>query len=124
MYEGAETTLYAALSPELDGLSGLYLEDCAIKKPSRYAQDESEQDRLWEFTEKLLRRYFDPNFNEFSGVTNRIDGEEWDLAEWHKYDKFLKHRPLAEPRQVQKDGDRSSSLGITSAHKKFLLKTV
>lgn len=54
MVEGAETTLYAALSPELDGLSGLYLEDCAIKKPSKNAQNRQSQDHLWELTIDLL----------------------------------------------------------------------
>lgn len=57
MTEGAETTLYAALSPELDYWSGLYLEDCAIKDPSGYSQDEHEQERLWKLTEDLLSKY-------------------------------------------------------------------
>lgn len=54
MIQGAETTLYAALSPELDDVSGVYLEDCEIKEPSKIAQNEDEQERLWEVTNKLL----------------------------------------------------------------------
>lgn len=57
MVQGAETTLYAALSTELDTLSGLYLEDCEIKEPSKFAQNVDEQERLWEVTNKLLSRW-------------------------------------------------------------------
>lgn len=57
MIQGAETTLYAALSPELQDISGVYLEDCEIKEPSKFAQNIDEQDRLWETTNKLLSRW-------------------------------------------------------------------
>ncbi|CAF1157334.1 unnamed protein product [Adineta steineri] len=30
--QGASTTVYAALAPELDGYAGEYLEDCAINR--------------------------------------------------------------------------------------------
>lgn len=52
--QGAETTLYATLSEELYGASGVYLEDCAIKEPSKRAQMVEEQDRLWDLTKSLL----------------------------------------------------------------------
>lgn len=54
MVQGAETTLYAALSSELDDHSGAYLEDCAMKTPSKWALNEKDQDRLWELTFHLL----------------------------------------------------------------------
>ena len=54
MTQGAETTLYAALSTELSDVSGLYLEDSAIKKPSKAARDTNEQEHLWELTHDLL----------------------------------------------------------------------
>lgn len=53
--EGAETTLYAALSPAMEGVSGCYLEDCALANPSCEARDRALQDRLWEVTWACLR---------------------------------------------------------------------
>lgn len=57
MIQGAETTLYAALSPELNGLTGLYLEDCAIRSPSVASQDVEDQNRLWDITRGLLSKW-------------------------------------------------------------------
>lgn len=57
MVEGAETTLYATLSPELKDSSGIYLEDSAPMEPSKRAQDIDDQDRLWEITIKTLSRW-------------------------------------------------------------------
>lgn len=53
--EGVKTTLYAALSPELEGISGCYLEECAIAQPSFISQDRTLQDRLWNATWSLLK---------------------------------------------------------------------
>ncbi|XP_074601536.1 polyprenol dehydrogenase-like [Brevipalpus obovatus] len=57
--EGAETVLYTALSPELDGVGGKYLEDCAIVKAARPAYDESIQDQLWNKTWSMLRPWLE-----------------------------------------------------------------
>jgi hypothetical protein len=54
MTQGAETTLYAALSPELKDISGHYLEDCALKEPSKISKKLEDQERLWEVTKGLL----------------------------------------------------------------------
>lgn len=54
MVQGAETTLYASLSKELEDVSGVYLEDCAIKDPSKRALNKDDQDHLWELTTELL----------------------------------------------------------------------
>lgn len=54
MIHGAETTLYATLSTELDNMSGQYLEDCTIKSPSKIAYNMNEQNHLWEVTLGLL----------------------------------------------------------------------
>lgn len=54
MVQGAETTLYATLSEELHDVSGVYLEDCAIKEPSSRARMVDEQDRLWDLSKSLL----------------------------------------------------------------------
>jgi NAD(P)-dependent dehydrogenase (short-subunit alcohol dehydrogenase family) len=65
--QGAATSIWAAAAPELRGVSGRYLEDCAIARPWTqtghlprrrylpYAMDENNADRLWELSERLLR---------------------------------------------------------------------
>jgi NAD(P)-dependent dehydrogenase (short-subunit alcohol dehydrogenase family) len=64
--EGAATTVWAAVAPELAGVGGRYLEDCAIAEPwpvdddppighyLPYALDPDHADRLWTLSEKLL----------------------------------------------------------------------
>jgi NAD(P)-dependent dehydrogenase (short-subunit alcohol dehydrogenase family) len=71
--QGAETILWCATSPELDGLGGLYCEDCAVApiappltgKSSmadgtrahgvqRYAIDPDNAERLWKLSEEML----------------------------------------------------------------------
>jgi NAD(P)-dependent dehydrogenase (short-subunit alcohol dehydrogenase family) len=65
--EGAATTIWAATSPELDGRSGLYLEDChvsaaATTDPDRTeghrpdAVDPAEAERLWAWSEEQVAR--------------------------------------------------------------------
>jgi retinol dehydrogenase 12 len=49
--QGSATTLFAATSSQLDGKGGLYLEDCNISAPINYANDEKEQDKLWDVSE-------------------------------------------------------------------------
>ncbi|OBI26982.1 SDR family NAD(P)-dependent oxidoreductase [Mycobacterium sp. E2238] len=50
---GAATQVWAAVSPELAGRGGLYLEDCGISEPAPYARDERRADQWWEISEKL-----------------------------------------------------------------------
>jgi NAD(P)-dependent dehydrogenase (short-subunit alcohol dehydrogenase family) len=62
--QGAATTLYAATSPDLDGVGGRYLEDCHLAEvtddPLRrsgvraYALDPERADALWELSERLV----------------------------------------------------------------------
>lgn len=91
MNEGAETTLYAALSPELRYKSGEYLEDCDVKQPSRYAQDEHEQERLWKLTETLLSKY--PCDYPFGLSCSRLD-------ELVKKERGLEYWKAAEEAQI------------------------
>lgn len=58
--EGAATTVYAAVSPALEGRGGLYLEDCEIAGVTpgdgsggyaSYAMDSAEAARLWAWSE-------------------------------------------------------------------------
>lgn len=48
--EGAKTTLHCATAPELATESGLYYDQCAPRKPSRFARDEDLARRLWDFS--------------------------------------------------------------------------
>jgi hypothetical protein len=49
--EGAETSLYCATSPELDGVSGRFYADCAEKEPSAVATPELAAE-LWRRSEE------------------------------------------------------------------------
>lgn len=52
---GAQTTLYAALDPELEDVSGLYFSDCKPKKMAPAALDDKTAKFLWEQSEKWTR---------------------------------------------------------------------
>jgi NAD(P)-dependent dehydrogenase (short-subunit alcohol dehydrogenase family) len=74
--QGAATTIWAAVAPELQGVSGKYLEDCAVATPlahadrplgghydargqlrghyQPYALDPQNAERLWALSERLL----------------------------------------------------------------------
>jgi len=52
--QGAATTLYAALSKDLQDLGGSYLDDCRILKTLPFATDLNVAKQLWEFTEKII----------------------------------------------------------------------
>ena len=62
--EGAATTVYAATSPDLDGIGGRYLEDChladltddplAASGVRAYAIDPARADALWQLSERLV----------------------------------------------------------------------
>ena len=49
---GAQTTLYAALDPDLDNVSGQYFSDCKPKDVAEAAKDERMAKWLWEVSEK------------------------------------------------------------------------
>lgn len=61
--QGAATSVWGATSPQLEGLGGLYLEDCHIAEPAEsgksggiadYAADPELADRLWSLSEDLV----------------------------------------------------------------------
>jgi NAD(P)-dependent dehydrogenase (short-subunit alcohol dehydrogenase family) len=65
--QGAATTTWAATSPDLDGVGGVYCEDCNIAMivpddqaipygVREYAIDKEMAERLWKMTEQMLRR--------------------------------------------------------------------
>lgn len=64
--QGAATSIWAAVAPELEGVGGRYLEDCTIAKPwskdkpmagvMSYALDADRAERLWSISEELIAR--------------------------------------------------------------------
>ncbi len=67
--QGAATQVWGAVAPELDGVTGVYLEDCRIAEhiPSttlsavgviEEALDQDTADRLWEISEKIVGERF------------------------------------------------------------------
>ncbi len=53
--QGAQTIVYAATSPALEGKSGLYLEKNHPKEPAPPARDAALAERLWHESERLVR---------------------------------------------------------------------
>ncbi|RZC57336.1 hypothetical protein C5167_004640 [Papaver somniferum] len=53
--QGASTTCYAALHPNVKGVSGEYFMDNNISAPSSQAQDTNLAKKLWDFTMNLIR---------------------------------------------------------------------
>ena len=51
---GADTVVWAASSPELDGVSGQYFHDRRVKRPSPRSLDETTAKRLWRVSEELV----------------------------------------------------------------------
>jgi NAD(P)-dependent dehydrogenase (short-subunit alcohol dehydrogenase family) len=50
---GAETSIYLASSPDVEGVSGQYFVKCKPAHSSRQSYDEAAQHRLWEVSEQL-----------------------------------------------------------------------
>ncbi|XP_067000506.2 retinol dehydrogenase 11 [Anabrus simplex] len=53
--EGAQTTLYLAVSEEVEGVSGKYFVDCKEASTRRTAQDIQLAKKLWEKSEELVK---------------------------------------------------------------------
>jgi NAD(P)-dependent dehydrogenase (short-subunit alcohol dehydrogenase family) len=54
--KGARTSVWAATSPELEGVSGEYLSKSAMAKPKKTALDDVAAARLWAVSEELVAR--------------------------------------------------------------------
>jgi NAD(P)-dependent dehydrogenase (short-subunit alcohol dehydrogenase family) len=52
--QGARTSIYAASSPEMEGVTGKYLSACKITNPTAEARDEAVAKRLWDVSAKLV----------------------------------------------------------------------
>lgn len=55
VYEGMQTTLYVALSTQLEGVTGQYFRNCRPGKTSNKAQDVEFQRILWEESERIVK---------------------------------------------------------------------
>lgn len=54
MVQGAATTCYVALHPDLKDVTGKYFADCNVTTPSNFATDTTLADKLWDFSIKLV----------------------------------------------------------------------
>lgn len=52
--QGAATTIFAATARELDGIGGMYFNNCFCCETSETAQNKNLAIRLWKITEKLI----------------------------------------------------------------------
>uniref|UniRef100_A0A8C0I7W4 WW domain-containing oxidoreductase n=1 Tax=Bubo bubo TaxID=30461 RepID=A0A8C0I7W4_BUBBB len=52
---GAATTVYCATAAELEGLGGMYFNNCCRCLPSQEAQGEATATALWELSERLIQ---------------------------------------------------------------------
>ncbi|KAK9985322.1 hypothetical protein SO802_030273 [Lithocarpus litseifolius] len=52
--QGASTTCYVALHPNLKGVTGKYYLDCNEMKPNEFARDTVLAKKLWDFSNKLV----------------------------------------------------------------------
>lgn len=57
--EGAQTSIYLASSPEVEGITGEYFEKKKIKQTSQESYDLNVANRLWEISENYIREYLD-----------------------------------------------------------------
>ncbi|KAF6079956.1 hypothetical protein HJG60_020389 [Phyllostomus discolor] len=53
--QGAATTVYCAAAPELEGLGGMYFNNCCRCLPSEEAQSEETARALWALSERLIQ---------------------------------------------------------------------
>lgn len=52
--QGAATTVYCAVAPELEGFGGMYINNCFRCLPSPQAEDQATAASLWELSERLV----------------------------------------------------------------------
>lgn len=56
MWQGAATSCYVALHPQVQGVSGKYFMDSNIAQPTSQAEDPALAKKLWDFSLKLTQR--------------------------------------------------------------------
>jgi NAD(P)-dependent dehydrogenase (short-subunit alcohol dehydrogenase family) len=55
--EGAKTIIYLATNSEVKNITGKYFYQSKINKPSKFAEDKTSADKLWNYTLKTLDKY-------------------------------------------------------------------
>lgn len=55
VWEASQTSIYLAVSPEVQDVSGRYFSDCREKKPSKISQDPDIAKRLWQESERIVK---------------------------------------------------------------------
>ncbi|KAK8775034.1 hypothetical protein V5799_010428 [Amblyomma americanum] len=73
--ESVKTVLHAALSNELEGITGCYLEECAPAQPLSLCNSRHMQERLWERTWTLLRPWLNEEANNVSAWLSGASAE-------------------------------------------------
>lgn len=53
--KGAATSIYLATSPEVEGVTGKYFQNCKPKNSSKASYSRADQSRLWQVSEQLLQ---------------------------------------------------------------------
>jgi len=59
--KGAQTTLYLATSPQVQGVTGKYFANNQEKKSARSSYDQALGQRLWKVSEQLVARSMIPS---------------------------------------------------------------
>lgn len=57
--EGAACSIYVAASPEVEGITGEYFDDCKVVKTGPISEDPDAARRLWEVSEQLVAEALD-----------------------------------------------------------------
>lgn len=61
---GAETSIYLATSPRVDGVSGQYFVNKTVSQSSRQSHDQKMAEKLWQISEELTEHF---DYSKFSG---------------------------------------------------------
>ena len=55
--QGAQTTIYLAVSKEVEGISGRYFSDCKQSKLMPHALSDEDASKLWQISEQYVKNY-------------------------------------------------------------------
>ena len=53
-WQGAQTTIHCAVADEVEGVTGKYWDNCAVKEPVHRALDDGACKKLWEYSAELV----------------------------------------------------------------------
>ena len=53
--DGAETLLFACLSPESEGVTGAHFENAAVYRAARYTEDPQQQAKMWQMSREFCK---------------------------------------------------------------------